>query len=275
MGGAGKVLGVEALPLHLFRQLLAGFGHHLHQGEPLAALEGGAQRIGEALLHPLAGHEAIDYHLDVVGVVLVELDVVGQLAHLAVDPHPGETLGHQTAEQLHVSALLAPHHGRQQLIAGALREGEDLVHHLIDGLGPDRAVALGAVGFARTAEEEPQVILNLRDRAHGGARIVAGGFLIDRDGRREPLDRIHIGFVHLTEELARVGGEALHVAALALGKNRVESERTLAAAAHAGEHHQAIAGDREIDVLEVVLAGAPYADHVLQAAAAEVLLHRL
>ena len=121
MDGAGKILGIEALPLHPLGQLFAALGHHLHQGQTFTPLEGGAQRIGETLLHSLTGHEAVDHHLDVVGVVLIELDVVGQLTHLAIDANPGKALGHQTAEQLHVGALLAPHHRRQQLIAGALR----------------------------------------------------------------------------------------------------------------------------------------------------------
>ena len=267
--GAGEVLRVEPLPLHPLGQLLVGLGHHLHQGQALAALQGGAQGIGEALVDPLPGHQPVDHHLDVVGMVLVELDVVGQLAHLAVDPHPGEALGHQAGEQLHVGALLAAHHRRQQLVAGALRQGEDLVDHLVDGLGPDRAVALGAVGLTGAAEQQPQIVLDLGDRADGGAGVVAGGFLVDRDGGGEPLDRIHIGLVHLAEELAGVGGEALHVAPLALGEDRVEGQGALAAAAHAGEHHHAVARDGEIDVAEIVLAGAPHPDHVLEAAAVE------
>ena len=208
------------------------------------------------------------------GVVLVELDVVRQLAHFTVDAHPGEAFRHQAAQQLHVGALLATHHGGQQLITGALGQLEDLIDHLVDRLGPDRAVALRAVGLTGTAEQEAQVVLNLRNRAHRGARVMAGGFLIDRDRRREPLDRIHIGLVHLPEELPGVRRQALDVTALTLGKNRVERERTLAAAAYAGEHHQLVAGNGDVDVLEVVLAGTPHPNHILQRAAVQRLQRR-
>ena len=81
-----------------------------------------------------------------------------------------------------MGSLLAAHHRRQQLIAGALGQGADLVHHLIDGLGPDRAVTLGAMGFTGAAIEKPQIILDFRHRANGGAGVMAGGFLIDRNG---------------------------------------------------------------------------------------------
>ena len=130
------------------------------------------------------------------------------------------------------------------------------------------------MGFAGAAEEQPEIVLNLRHRAHGGAGVVAGGFLVDRNRRRQPLNGIHIGLVHLAEKLAGVSREALHVTPLALGEDRVEGEGALTTAAHAGEHHQAVAGDGEINVLEVVLAGAPHPDHVLQAAAAELAMDR-
>ena len=40
---AGEVFGIKPLPLHSLRQLLIRLGHHFHQGEAVAALEGGAQ----------------------------------------------------------------------------------------------------------------------------------------------------------------------------------------------------------------------------------------
>src|SRR6201999_1818514 len=54
--------------------------------------------------------------------------------------------------------------------------------------------------------------------------------------------------------------EALDVAALALGINGVEGERRLARAGQAGEHHQLVARDGDVDVLKVVLAGAADGD---------------
>jgi len=144
-----------------------------------------------------------------------------------------------------------------------------VIDHLIDGLGPDRALALGAVGFAGAAEQQPQIVLDLRHRADGGAGIVAGGFLVDRDRRRQPLDRIDVGLVDLAQELAGIGRQALDIAALPFSEDRVKGQGALAAAAHPREHHQPIAGDGEVDVLEIVLTGAPHPDHVLQGATTE------
>ena len=168
-----------------------------------------------------------------------------------------------------MGALLAPHHRCQQLIPDPFRQGHDLVHHLVDGLGTDRAIALGAVGFSGAAEEQTQIILDFRHRAHGGAGVVAGGFLIDRNGWRQPLNRIHIGLVHLAEKLARIGGQALDVPPLPLGKDRVEGQGALATATHTGENHQPVAGNRQINILEIVLAGTPHPDHILEGSPAQ------
>ncbi len=100
---------------------------------------------------------------------------------------------------------------------------------------------------------------------------MAGGFLVDGDGRRQALDGINIGFVHLAQKLAGIGGQTLHVAPLALSKDRVEGQGALAAAADAGEHDQFVARNRQIDVAQIVLTGAPHPDHIVQAAAIEGL----
>src|SRR5579863_1631572 len=96
-------------------------------------------------------------------------------------------------------------------------------------------------------------------RAHRRARILRRGLLLDGDRRRQTVDLVYVRLLHHFEELARVGREGLDIAALALGVDRVEGERGLARAGEAGEHHQMVARNGEIDVLEVVLARA--ADH--------------
>ena len=87
--------------------------------------------------------------------------------------------------------------------------------------------------------------------------------LLDGDGRRQSLDRLDIGLLHLVEKLARVCGERLHVLALSLGKNGVKRQRTLSRARHAGDDHQAVAGEIHRQVLEIVLAGAANANELL------------
>ena len=136
------------------------------------------------------------------------------------------------------------------------RQGHDLVHHLGDGLGGDLLAAGGAVGVADPGEEQAQVVVDLGHRADGGAGVLAGGLLLDGDGRGKPLDGLHIRLFHLLQELAGIGRERLHIAALPLGVDGVEGQGRLARAGDAGDDHQLVAGDLHVDALEVVLAGA-------------------
>jgi hypothetical protein len=106
--------------------------------------------------------------------------------------------------------------------------------------------------------EQAEIVVDLGNRADGGAGILAGGLLLDRDGGRKSLDRVHVGLLHQPEELAGVGGERLDVAPLSLGIDGVEGERRLARPGEAGDDGQAVTGDRYGDVLEVVLACAPH-----------------
>ena len=77
-----------------------------------------------------------------------------------------------------------------------------------------------------------------------------------------PFDEIHVRLLHLIEELPRIRGQALDIAPLALGIERVEGERRLAGAAQPGDDDQLLARDFQREVFEVVLARANDADEV-------------
>ena len=195
--------------------------------------------------------------------VLVEFDVVGQLAHFSIDPHPGKTFGGQPTDQFGVGALLATHNRSKQLIPRGVRQGEDLIDHFINGLRPDWTITPGAMRIAGPTEQQTQIILDLRDGSDSRTWVVTGGFLIDRDRRGKALNGINIRLVDLTQKLTRVSGKTLDVATLTLSKNGVESQGAFTATAHPCEHHHLVARDGEINVLEIVLASTTNADHVL------------
>ena len=79
---------------------------------------------------------------------------------------------------------------------------------------------------------------------------------------REAVDVVDVRLLHEPEELAGVGGERLDVAALALGVDRVERERRLPRAGEARDDHQLVARDADVDVLQVMFAGAADEDVV-------------
>ena len=140
----------------------------------------------------------------------------------------------------------------------------DLVDDLLDGLSGDGPAAVGAVRVADARVEQAQVVVDLGDGADRRARVARGRLLLDGDGRREALDRVDVGLVHLPQELAGVGRERLDVAALALGVDGVEGERRLARAGEPGDDDEPVARQPQGDVLEVVLARARDDDVVVR-----------
>ena len=105
--------------------------------------------------------------------------------------------------------------------------------------------------------DHPEVVVNLRDGADGGARGARGGFLLDGDRGGKAFDHVDFGAFHLIEKLARVGGERLHVTALAFGVDGVEGQRRFARTGEAGDDGKGVPGNFDADVFEVVLARAP------------------
>ena len=241
---AGHALGVVPIGQEVDADLV--------RGELGGLLDG----LGDAARRVLVDDDAVDDDLDGVLELLLELDVLLEVADLAVHADAGEALLLEVGEELGVLALAAEHDGREHERPSPLAGGEDLVGDLVRGLALDHATALGAVRDADAGEEEAEVVVDLGDGAHGRAGVARGRLLVDGDRGREPVDRVEVGLVHLAEELPRVAREALDVATLALGVDRVEGEARLARARQPRDHDELVAGDVDVHVGEVVLAGA-------------------
>ena len=114
--------------------------------------------------------------------------------------------------------------------------------------------------LADDRKQDPEIIVNFRGGRDGGTRISDGASLFDGNGRRKTFDEIDVRLLHLIEKLPRVSGQAFDVAALTFRIERVERERRLARSAHSGEYNQSFPRKLDTDVLQIVLAGANYAN---------------
>ena len=224
---------------------------------PVGQLGRQLDRIRQPLADAVLLHQPVDEHLD-------RVRLVGAPAWAArparrarrrcwrARTRPGAA---SPAPSANVPLLLA-HHRRQHREARPLGQLQHQVDHLLDRLRRDRLAAVVAVDGADARPQQPQVVVDLGRRADRRARVARARLLLDRDRRRQPLDRVDVGLVHLVEELARVRRQRLDVAALALGVDRVERERRLPRTRQPRDHHQLVARDLDVDVLEVVLARA-------------------
>ncbi len=84
--------------------------------------------------------------------------------------------------------------------------------------------ARAAIRLADATEEKSEVVVDLGGCSDRRAWIACRGFLLDRDGRTDALDKIHIRLVHSLEKLACVGGEAFDVSSLPFGVDGVEGK---------------------------------------------------
>ena len=244
---AGVVLG-EGEVLVLLHQV------DEHQAAPQGG--GGLHRIGEAAEDVRPDHQPVHHDLDVVLLVLLHGDVLGELIEDPVHPAADVAGLPGVFQHLGVLPLLPPDHRGQHLDPGALGEGEDLVDDLVDGLLADLLAALGAVGGAHPGPQQAEVVVDLRHRAHGGPGVLAGGLLVNGDGGGEAVDVVHIGLLHLAQEHPGVGGEGLHIPPLPLGIDGVEGQGGLSRSGQAGDHHQLVPGEGDVDIFQVVGAGA-------------------
>ena len=134
---------------------------------------------------------------------------------------------------------------RRQRPRGDLRA---VAQHLVAALAADRAANPGV--------QQAQVVVDLRRRADRRARVAQAVLLADGDGRADAVDLVDVRLLHAVEELPRVGRQRLDVAPLTLRVDRVERQRRLAGAADPGDDDELALRQRQIDVLEVVRAGA-------------------
>jgi hypothetical protein len=177
-----------------------------------------------------------------------------------VGAHEGEALPPDPVGDRLVVTLTPAHQGRAQVEvprAAGPRRGERAREELPQGARGergDRPAGVGVVLHPEARVEQAQVLGHLRDRGHGRLERAAGDPLLDRDSRRdagEPVDR---GPRQLLDELPRVGRHRLHEPALALGEDDVEGQGRLPRAGDPGDDAELAMGDRDGEVLQVVLA---------------------
>ena len=120
---------------------------------------------GVAVVIGVAHDEPVDDDVDRVLVLLVELDLLVEVVQQAVDPDPDEAGLLRAGQELLVLALAVADERRHEHDPGPLGQLVDLVDHLLDGLALDLAPADRAMHAADAREQQPQVVVDLGDRA--------------------------------------------------------------------------------------------------------------
>ena len=209
-------------------------------------------RFGQPLSPVTGAAKTVDAHVNVVAVGLVQGWRGFEIGFVTVNAACQQALFDELAEEVRVGAFSGTHHGTPHRHGVALQVPKDVVHDLLNGAPRHFAATFWAVGFAHAGPQQAQVILNLGDRGHGGAGVVRPLLLVDGNGWRKALDAVAIGFLHLADELARIGGKRFHIPSLTLGVQRVKGQGGFARARNAAHDHKAAAWKANVHVLQVV-----------------------
>ena len=222
-------------------------------GGPAAARD---SRAAGRFQHP-------DDDFDIMFAKAVEAKSLVGGVNLPVGAHFGVAVAGGPFSHIGVKTLAVFHDGRQQeQIAALLHLRQQTAAHLVARLRLDPRLTIGAILRAEPREEQAQEVIDLRDRGHRALAAAAGIALFDADRRGNAGDEVHVRPGHLLDKLPRVSVHRIEEAALALGKNQVEGQRALARTAHAGDHHELPARNRDREVLQIVLARAVDADGI-------------
>ncbi len=161
-----------------------------------------------------------------------------------------------------MTAGLSRHQRRQEHDARARIQSHQLVHHLIQALTDNRLPALITMRGSDSGKQQPQVVIDFRNRPNGGPGVVACGFLLNGNGWGKTFNKIHVRLFHALQKLARISGEGFHITSLAFGIQGIEGQRGFSGSRQAGDHDQPVSGNIHINILQVVLSGAANSDAI-------------
>ena len=209
--------------------------------------------LGQPGTQGFASNHPVDHDFDVVTHLPVEFQVFRQLHDLAVDACANEALFQQVVEEVAVLALLTLDNRCENLELRPVFVPGNRVDNLLDRLRRDWLPALIATLRADPGKEHSQIIINLRDRADGAARVASAGLLLDRNRRSQPGDRVNFRLGYLSQKLPRVAGQRFDVPPLPLGVKRVKRQRTLPRSADPGHHDQLVLRQLQRNIAQVML----------------------
>jgi hypothetical protein len=252
---------LAARALEALGEVSAGPTRDLHQGPSAALAEGDLEGVHQAAARALADLDAVH---DDRGVSLAghrrrrrggRLRVV-DVTKVGAQEDPPEAPLAQAVEG--GGAHRVDPEAHQEPFARRL--GEQGLGRGGGGVPPGLLAALVAERPPHPGVEKAEMVLHLGRGAHGRAGAAREASLPDGDRRADPLHLVHPGLLHPLEELASVGGQALHVPTLAFRVQGVEGQAALARPRHPGHHDQLAGGDRDVDPPQVVNADSPQDD---------------
>ena len=175
-----------------------------------------------------------------------------QIPDFSIHADSGESFLPDPFQDLLVFALSLTNHRTHDGQTGPLPFIHQMIHDLIHALTGNLTATNRTMRYADSGVHQTQIIMDLRYRTNGGTRILRCGLLVNGNRRRQTFDMFHIRFIHLTQELSCVGRQALHISSLPLCIDRIKGQGRLSGTGQPRQNHHLIAGNHNIDILQIV-----------------------
>ena len=147
--------------------------------------------------------------------ILVEGRRFFERCFVPVDASVQVALFHELSEEFSVGPFSGTNDRGPNGNAVRFHSPKNVIDDFLNGSSGHLFSASWTVRFSNSRPKKAEIVLDLRHGCHGGARIVTALFLVDGNGGRKSLNGIAVCFLHLSDELARVRGQALNVPPLA------------------------------------------------------------
>ena len=170
--------------------------------------------------------EAVDHHVDVVALVLVEADLFGE----SLTSPSTRTRKNRREKRFQLLLDTPPCAPGRSAPGSSPRAFGGYAMIVVDD---HASIVCGVISFPQLVqcgppdpgEQQPEMVVDLRDRPHGGAGFLSADFCSIAIAGESPSIDSTSGLSICSRNWPGVGGERLHVAPLPLGVDRVEGER--------------------------------------------------
>ena len=212
----------------------------------------GFPQVGEP---DVAGRYMENQDIDIVLLESFEAFEPLDLLPLIIDKEPAVALASGPCGHLGVEAFSSAHEGSQNVDRPFFQQRPDSVDNGVLCLWDDRFTGFRAILRAKLGVEQTQEVVDLGDGGYGRLSAALGDALFDRDRGRESRNPVDVGLFQLLGKLTSIGGHGVQEAALPFREDNVKGKGRLAASAQSRHDDELVAGNTDLDVLEIVFPG--------------------
>ncbi len=221
---------------------------HQYQNDAIGQFQCRLHGIGQPHANGILDYQPVNDRGYIVLFILVQIRNTADIIDGPINTHANKAFPLYAGENIFVLAFLAANKRGANLEFRTLGPRENRIDYLRRMLACNLLAAYPAVRLAYTGKKKSEIIVNFSGSRHRRTGIAAGASLLNCDSWGQTGNIGNRWFLHLFEKLTGVGAERLDIFPPAFGVNRIERERAFAGAADAGDYHQLIAGNIQVNI---------------------------